>query len=290
MIALLVDQDRERQEQTLRALHAAAPEIDVYSVEELPSAVEDASTDLDVVLLRVAGDGDLAWLRAHVLDESAEPVIAMCASDADAVAARAAGAVASVAESEDVASSIASLLRAADRGLVVDPDRADPARLAVALVRRRLARARATSARLEASLRLREEALRAVSQGVITTDAKLVVTYVNEVIERVSGFAFDEIVGKPLDALPGPQPGEREAMRATLLAGEPYEARIVTERKDGTAFWNEVLMSPARDAAGVVTHFVGTMRDVTPRKQREAQLVQSEAMFREAQSLARIGF
>ena len=289
MIALLVDQDRERQEQTLRALHAAAPEIDVYSVEELPSAVEDASTDLDVVLLRVAGDGDLAWLRAHVLDESAEPVIAICASDADAVAARAAGAVASVAESEDVASSIASLLRAADRGLVVDPDRADPARLAVALVRRRLARARATSARLEASLRLREEALRAVSQGVITTDAKLVVTYVNEVIERVSGFAFDEIVGKPLDALPGPQPGEREAMRATLLAGEPYEARIVTERKDGTAFWNEVLMSPARDAAGVVTHFVGTMRDVTPRKQREAQLVQSEAMFREAQSLARIG-
>lgn len=295
MIALLVDPDRERQERTLQALHAAAPELDVAPSSGLPDLQLASAVEVDVVLLRVAepsGDA-LTWLGSASADALVAPVLALCGSEALAAQARARGAVACLVSDSASMTPVVELLRAADQGPVDDQVGADSAtqraRLSVALVRGRLTRARAAAAHFEGALRLREEALRAVSQGVVTTDADLRVTYVNEVIERVSGFHNDEIVGQPVDTLPGPDPAERAAMRATLLAGQPYESQIITERKDGTAFWNEILMSPVRDASGVVTHFVGTMRDVTPRRQREAALEQSEAMFREAQSLAHIG-
>ena len=40
---------------------------------------------------------------------------------------------------------------------------------------------------------------------------------------------------------------------------------LLNHRKDGTAFWNELSLSPVYDGAGVLTHFVGIQADVTAR-------------------------
>ena len=42
-------------------------------------------------------------------------------------------------------------------------------------------------------------------------------------------------------------------------------------RKDGSSFWNELIISPIHDAEGTLTHFVGVQNDVTERE--EARLV-----------------
>ena len=51
-------------------------------------------------------------------------------------------------------------------------------------------------------------------------------------------------------------------------------------RKDGSTFWAEVRVTPVRDAAGAVTHFIGEQYDVTDRVESERALRDSEERFR----------
>ncbi len=44
-------------------------------------------------------------------------------------------------------------------------------------------------------------------------------------------------------------------------------------RKHGTLFWNQLTLSPVRDEAGGLTHYVGVLSDVTRNKQIEDDLV-----------------
>lgn len=60
-------------------------------------------------------------------------------------------------------------------------------------------------------------------------------------------------------------------------------------RKDGSSFWNELVISPIRNREGGLTHFVGIQNDVTARMEFEAALRQSEkvaAVNRLAASIA----
>ena len=50
---------------------------------------------------------------------------------------------------------------------------------------------------------------------------------------------------------------------------------MVNHRKDGTAFVNEISITPVSDALGRLTHFVAVMNDVTTRHNLEAQLRQA---------------
>lgn len=53
-----------------------------------------------------------------------------------------------------------------------------------------------------------------------------------------------------------------DAMRQGVAAGEDVHVVVLNYRKDGTPFWNELFMSPLRNAAGDVVHFVGVQSDV----------------------------
>lgn len=91
--------------------------------------------------------------------------------------------------------------------------------------------------------------------------------YVNPAYERVTGFLATESLGRPGRFLP---PAARrhpaaEAMRERLRAGFPAHARVLSKRPDGSTWWNEVHVTPVRDAAGVVTHLVGVQQDVSDR-------------------------
>ncbi len=60
-------------------------------------------------------------------------------------------------------------------------------------------------------------------------------------------------------------------------------------REDGSAFWNELSLSPIRNADGELTHFVGIQMDVTERVEFESALRESEkpaAVGRLASSIA----
>lgn len=99
--------------------------------------------------------------------------------------------------------------------------------------------------------------------------------FVNPAFERMTGFALEELAGTDCRFLQGSdrdQP-EIDVVRRALAAREDCLVTLRNYRKDGSMFWNELSLSPVRDARGDVTHFVGIQKDVSSRVSMEHELL-----------------
>jgi len=128
---------------------------------------------------------------------------------------------------------------------------------------------------LRAMLNLSSQALSAQSNGVLIVDATQPdhpIIYANEAFCRITGYALDEVLGRNCRFL---QHADREQpaldiLRAALQAKVAGQAVLRNYRKDGSLFWNELRITPARDADGRLSHYIGSVNDITARKQSEA--------------------
>jgi PAS domain S-box-containing protein len=139
------------------------------------------------------------------------------------------------------------------------------------------------SKRAEEQLRLRDRAIRAVTQGILIADATRTgypIVYVSPSFEKLTGYAAAEVVGRNCHFLQGPDtdPETVDRIRAALAAGQAFCAELLNYRRDGTPFWNELSISPVYDDGGRLTHFVGVQTDVTDRRRLEEQFRQSQKM------------
>ncbi|MDP3540305.1 MAG: PAS domain S-box protein [Azonexus sp.] len=123
-------------------------------------------------------------------------------------------------------------------------------------------------------LQLRDNALDAISQGVLITGRDQLITYANSGFEAITGYPMSEIVGCNCNFLHGPDsnPETIADMAATVTSGKPFHGEILNYRKDGTPFWNGLSITPVFDSDGQIAQFVGVQRDITSRKQAEDEL------------------
>lgn len=94
----------------------------------------------------------------------------------------------------------------------------------------------------------------------------LPLVYANESFQRLTGYAPADILGRNCRFLQGPETDRAEVARLADGMHRHRDVSVVIRnyRRDGTAFWNRVSVSPIRDPQdGRVTHFVGTQVDVT---------------------------
>jgi PAS domain S-box-containing protein len=140
-------------------------------------------------------------------------------------------------------------------------------------------------------LQLRDQALNQVSQGVLITGVDRLMTYVNDETVRITGYSREELLGQPCDMLQGPLSQSETVlqMRVALAARQPFQREILNYRKDRTTFWNELSINPVYDKAGVLTQFVGVMRDVTERKKVFRDLAKAK-LTAEALNIAKSDF
>lgn len=107
-------------------------------------------------------------------------------------------------------------------------------------------------------------------EGIVICDADgehQPVAYVNAAFERLSGYTSTELVGTDLRRLQGSDRDQegRKRLRSAIEKGEGARALLRNYRKDGKAFWNEVLIEPVRDAEGAIRHYVSFHQDVGER-------------------------
>ena len=91
------------------------------------------------------------------------------------------------------------------------------------------------------------------------------IVFVNPAFERMTGYSADEVVGEDcrlLNAGLERQP-ELDQLRDALVDGAHCRVTVENRRKNGTRFWNELSISPVRNADGEMTHFLGIQNDVT---------------------------
>ena len=130
-------------------------------------------------------------------------------------------------------------------------------------------------------LRLRDQALGAISQGVLISGPDRLITYANDAFTRITGYSLPEIAGLPCSILQGPQTSSEtvDQMRVALGAMKPFYGEILNYRKDGSPFWNDLSITPVLNELGELTQFVGVQRDITERKAAESALRESRGLI-----------
>ncbi len=123
----------------------------------------------------------------------------------------------------------------------------------------------------EQALRLREQALAEVSQGVLVSDEKQLITYANASFSKLTGYEEGEILGRNCAFLQGPEtnPETIRKIRRALRALKPFEGEVLNYRKNGQPFWNELSIAPIPGKGGAPTRFIGIQRDITERKKSQ---------------------
>ncbi|HSH09912.1 MAG TPA: PAS domain-containing protein, partial [Oceanipulchritudo sp.] len=136
-------------------------------------------------------------------------------------------------------------------------------------------------------IELRNIAIANVTSGVTVADARqpdLPLIYVNRGFQEITGYSAREAVGRSCRFLQGDDrdQAELETLRQALREGQPCVVQLRNYKKDGTLFYNELHISPIRNEAGELTHFVGIQLDVTEQVRALESLERSEARYRQA--------
>ncbi|NET55125.1 MAG: PAS domain-containing protein [Symploca sp. SIO2E6] len=135
---------------------------------------------------------------------------------------------------------------------------------------------------------LYKRALAATSCGIVISDARqpdIPVIYCNPAFEKITGYSQEEIIGKNCRFLQGSDtdPQALKQIRQSLKEGKECQVVLKNYRKDGKPFWNELKISPIRDANGCLTHFISIQTDITKPKQAQQALERSKALLRARQ-------
>ena len=120
-------------------------------------------------------------------------------------------------------------------------------------------------------------AVRATRMPMIITNPRLPdnpVVFANDAFCRLTGYPRDEILGRNCRFLQGPatDPATVAQIRAAVDKPERIEIDIQNHRKDGSVFWNRLLMAPVHDEAGELAYFFASQVDVTLERERLAGL------------------
>lgn len=125
---------------------------------------------------------------------------------------------------------------------------------------------------------------RAVDQsvdGITIADARqpdMPLIYVNAGFEKMTGYREAEVLGKNCRFLQGDEQAQpaRQVLREAISKGEGCIVMLRNYRKDGTLFFNEFNISPVKDEAGEITHYIGVQKDVTARVEMLKHMRQSK--------------
>ncbi|HEX4928090.1 MAG TPA: PAS domain S-box protein [Burkholderiales bacterium] len=132
--------------------------------------------------------------------------------------------------------------------------------------------------RQEESLRQSEERFRLMVDAVkdyaiFMLDADGRVVSWNPGAERIKGYTAAEVIGQHF-SLFYPEEARRRRWPEQQLATAREQGRVEDEnlrvRKDGSTFWAHVVMTPVRDAGGILRGYAKVVRDLTDRKRIEA--------------------
>lgn len=133
----------------------------------------------------------------------------------------------------------------------------------------------------EAELRKLGRAMEQSPVSVVITDSSGFIEYVNPKFEQVSGYSEEELIGQRPSVLKSGDMTENDyaEMWQTILSGREWKGIFHNRRKDGSLYWESARISPIRDEAGEITHFIGIKEDITRLREYQESLRLSATVF-----------
>ncbi len=104
--------------------------------------------------------------------------------------------------------------------------------------------------------------------AIVITDINGTVEYINPKFTAITHYSPEEIIGKTQGVFKsGTQPDEvYKDLWETIGSGNNWQGEMKNKRKDGSDYWENVVISPIFDETGSITNFVAVKEDITEMK------------------------
>jgi PAS domain S-box-containing protein len=136
----------------------------------------------------------------------------------------------------------------------------------------------------EETLRMLRRAVESAAEGILVTDASEdnIVIFANEKFFKDTGYTREEVMGHNCRFLQGKDTDRNTVnrIREAIAEQKLFIGEIYNYKKDGTPFWNMLVVAPVLNDDGKVSHFVGLINDITERKEAEKKLLEQNNQLR----------
>jgi len=141
--------------------------------------------------------------------------------------------------------------------------------LGLALIAAAAAQTRSQSARDRSAAVERAGFVGAIDEAtdaVVITDSQGTIEYVNPAYTRMTGYSAEEVIGgNPGRRKPSLGSVFQQQVRETVLTGKVWRGEVANRRKDGTAYVEDITVTPVRDTGGAIRKYIAIRRDMTAR-------------------------
>ncbi|MFH1872204.1 MAG: EAL domain-containing protein [Pseudomonadota bacterium] len=126
----------------------------------------------------------------------------------------------------------------------------------------------------EEGLRLAASVFNSSAEGILITDAEMRIISVNPTLMAITGYGMDELIGKTPAQF---RSGRHEhsfyrSMFDDIATTGYWRGEIWNRRKNGDIYPEWLTITAVKNAAGVLTHYIGSFFDISERKDAEAHI------------------
>ena len=122
-----------------------------------------------------------------------------------------------------------------------------------------------------------------ISDGIIITDLRSNIIFLNDQLSGMSGYEKEELLGRNTSEIHNYQEHRNEIenkIKRTFKGFHDHYELSFKNKKTGKIWWAEVNVSPFKDKNGKIKGAIGVIRDVTIQKTIESSLKENEWKFR----------
>lgn len=115
---------------------------------------------------------------------------------------------------------------------------------------------------------------RAVEQSpvsIVITDTQGNIEYVNPKMCEVTGYSYEDLIGKNPRILSSGEKNKDEYkdLWETITGGNDWSGEFHNRKKNGVLYWESATISPIRNEKNEITHFLGIKEDISEKKRSE---------------------
>lgn len=123
--------------------------------------------------------------------------------------------------------------------------------------------------------------------SIIITDVNGTIEYVNPRFCEVTGYSEEEVIGKKSRIQ---RSGKMSAeiyqdLWKTITSGKIWRNELLNKKKDGSLFWESVILTSIKNDKGVIINYIAIKEDISARKQMEAELISAKEKAEESDRL-----
>ena len=126
--------------------------------------------------------------------------------------------------------------------------------------------------------------------AVLITNSSGKIVYTNPKCLEMSGYTYDEMIGMRPCTLHTPEhlPDKNHSVTKAVKLGKEVKGEFISYRKDGSSYWEYVIVSPIKDSNNNITNFIIIKQDISEQKRFQDDLIAAKEKAEEMNRLKSI--